>query len=364
MNTAAPLRVAMVGAGFFAQHQIAAWRYVPGAQVVAVCDQELGRAQTMAHSWPEAKAVDTLEPLLQAGAVDLIDIATPPAAHHPILTKAIEAGVPCICQKPFTKNLAQAKAITQLASQAKVALYVHENFRFMPWYRAIRSFIQAGMLGAVHNIAFRLRPGDGQGPQAYLDRQPYFQKLPRLLVMETGIHFIDTFRYLVGEVSAVYARLRKLNPHIQGEDAGYIVFEFENGVAGLFDGNRLNDHSSDDLRRTMGEMWLEGELGVLRMDGHGNLWFKPHLQAEVALSYDRGNPRAYGFGACEALQNHIADCLRKGAAPEISAAQYLRNLVIQEAVYASHVSGQRVVIDDFESGASAVAGASSDFSVV
>ena len=54
-------------------------------------------------------------------------------------------------------------------------LVVHENFRFQPWYREAKRLVDAGMLGALHAVAFRLRPGDGQGPRAYLDRQPYFQ---------------------------------------------------------------------------------------------------------------------------------------------------------------------------------------------
>ena len=140
-------------------------------------------------------------------------------------------------------------------------LVVHENFRWQPWYREAKRLLDAGALGAPHSIAFRLRPGDGQGPRAYLDRQPYFQQMPRLLVYETAIHFIDTFRFLLGEVAAVTARLRRINPAIEGEDAGYIVFEFERGASGLFDGNRANDHVAADQRRTMGEMWLEGAAG-------------------------------------------------------------------------------------------------------
>ena len=31
--------------------------------------------------------------------------------------------------------------------------------------------------------------GDGQGPRAYLDRQPYFQQMPRFLIHETAIHY-------------------------------------------------------------------------------------------------------------------------------------------------------------------------------
>ena len=86
-------------------------------------------------------------------------------------------------------------------------LVVHENFRWQPWYREAHRLIRDGVLGKLHSVAFRLRPGDGQGPRAYLERQPYFQKMPRLLVHETAIHWIDTFRFLMGEITAVYASL-------------------------------------------------------------------------------------------------------------------------------------------------------------
>jgi D-apiose dehydrogenase len=203
------------------------------------------------------------------------------------------------------------------------------------------------LLGKLHNISFRLRTGDGQGPQAYLERQPYFQKMPRLLVAETAVHFIDTFRYLCGEVTSVSARLRRLNPHIVGEDAALITFEFEGGMAGVFDGNRLNDHVADNPRRTFGEMWLEGAHGVLRLDGHAQLYFKAHQGTEKLLSYDKGSELQFGGGACQALQEHVVSRLREGQTPENTAGQYMRNLQIQEAIYASHLQGQRIEIDTF-----------------
>ena len=54
-------------------------------------------------------------------------------------------------------------------------------------------------------LTFRLRTGDGQGPDAYLSRQPYFQKMEHFLVHETAVHWIDTFRFLLGDINAVYA---------------------------------------------------------------------------------------------------------------------------------------------------------------
>ena len=39
---------------------------------------------------------------------------------------------------------------------------------------------------------------------AYLARQPYFQTMERFLVHEVAVHWIDTFRFLQGEVEAVF----------------------------------------------------------------------------------------------------------------------------------------------------------------
>ncbi len=102
-----------------------------------------------------------------------------------------------VCQKALAPGEAQAREIVETAEAAGVPLVVHENFRFSPWYREARRLLEAGTLGVPHSVAFRLRPGDGQGPSAYLDRQPYFREMPRLLVYETAIHFVDTFRYLL-----------------------------------------------------------------------------------------------------------------------------------------------------------------------
>jgi D-apiose dehydrogenase len=103
---------------------------------------------------------------------------------------------------------------------AGTPLVVHENFRFTPWFRECRRLIDAGHFGRLHGISFRLRPGDGQGRGPTSTASPTSRQMPQLLVRETAVHFIDTFRYLMGEVRAVTARLRRLNPVIAGEDAG------------------------------------------------------------------------------------------------------------------------------------------------
>lgn len=339
-------RIAMVGAGYWAQFQLEGWRDA-GSPVVALCNRSAANAAPLAERFGVLRCFTNLVEMLDAVRPTLVDVVLPPEAQEVAVRAALERGIPVICQKPFGADLAQAEAMTALAESRATPLVVHENFRFAPWFRACRRLVDSGFFGRVHGITFRLRPGDGQGPRAYLDRQPYFQTMPQFLVRETAVHFIDTFRFLLGEVVAVTARLRRLNPAISGEDAGLIVFEFGDDRAGLFDGNRLNDHVAANPRRTMGEMWLEGERGVMRLDGDARLWWKPHHGAEAEYDYDRGGAGAFG-GACTALQAHVLAHLREGAALENGARDYLTNLHVQAAVYQSHASGRRVPLAGFD----------------
>lgn len=334
-----PLRVAVVGAGYFARYHIDAWQRLgqfAGAELIGVCDRDAAKLKGLggAHFENAAEMLDALQP-------DVLDIATPPATHLELIGLVAERGIDAICQKPLATSYAQALELVRIAENAGIVLAVHENFRFMPWHRELKRLIDAGQLGRLHSIAMRLRPGDGQGPRAYLDRQPYFQQMERFLIHETAIHFIDTFRFLFGEISAVFARLRRLNPAIKGEDTGYVLFDFANGASGLFDGNRLNDHVADDTRLTMGEMWLEGDAGVLRLDGFARLWFKPHGGREHELAYVWPK-RGFGGDCVYATQAHVLAHLRDGAPLANSARAYLRNLAIEEAVYRS-AAEQRLV---------------------
>jgi D-apiose dehydrogenase len=339
-------RIVMVGAGYFAQFQLEGWRDA-GAPVAALCDLDLPRAEAMAARHGVPRTYASAEQMLDTERPTLVDVVLPPIAQGAVVAAALRRGLPTICQKPFGSDLAEAQALTALAEACGTPLVVHENFRFTPWFRECRRLIDVGHFGRLHGLSFRLRPGDGQGANAYLDRQPYFQTMPQLLVRETAVHFIDTFRYLAGEVRAVTARLRRLNPVIAGEDAALIVFEFDDQTMGLFDGNRLNDHVAGNPRRTMGEMWLEGECGVLRLDGDARLWWKPHHGVEAEHAYASGTAGAFG-GACTALQAHVLAHLRHGAPLENAARDYLVNLHVQAAIYHSHAAGRRVPMAEFD----------------
>jgi D-apiose dehydrogenase len=345
--TTAKLRVVGIGAGYFSRFHLEGWRGIDNVDVVGWCDSDTHKVDALAREFAIPRNYAAAEPMLDIVKADLVDIVTPPASHAALTAMAHARGIPVICQKPLTPSWQESTALVDAAERAGVLCVVHENFRFQPWYREAKRLLDAGFLGSPYGVAFRLRPGDGQGPRAYLDRQPYFQAMPRLLLVETAVHWIDTFRFLLGEVDAITARLRRLNPVIAGEDAGYLIFEFRHGVSGLFDGNRLNDHVAADPRRTMGEMWLEGSSGVLRLDGDARLWWKPHHGTEFEHTYDHG-PRTFGGGCCGALQRHVVAHLTDGAPVENTARDYLANIRVQEAAYESHATSRCIALAGYE----------------
>lgn len=338
-NERAAVRVGVLGAGYFASIHHAAWASMPGARLVAVADVVPARA-SVAAARVDAMPFPALGPMLGTG-LDILDIATPPETHADAIRAAVQAGVrTVICQKPFTRSLAEAEEIAAEVRTAGVTLFVHENFRFQPWHRAAAAAIRDGVLGTPFGASFRLRPGDGNGPDAYLARQPYFQTMPRFLIRETGVHFIDLFRFLLGEVEAAFADLRRLNPAIAGEDTALLILRHAGGSRSVFDGNRLSDHAANDRRRTMGEMLVEGSEGSLRLDGEGCLWHRK-IGTNEETAWPQGPiGESFGGGCVAAMQAHVLKHHRGDGPAENLASDYLPNLRVVEAAYRSAKSGQ------------------------
>lgn len=336
------LRGVCIGAGYFSHFQYEAWQRIPEVEIVAFSNRDPARAAEITAKFGLQKCYADFREMFDREKPDFVDIITPPPSHRSICAEAARRGIAIICQKPLGPSLAVAREIVADAARAGVRFIVHENFRFQPWHREIKRQLAAGAIGdRLHSLTFRSRMGDGWGENAYIPRQPYFRDYPRLLVYETGVHFIDTFRYLAGDITRVTAWLRRLNPIIKGEDCGLLVFEFANGALGQWDANRFNEPACPlpDARYTFGEFLVEGNGGSLRLYLDGRLTLKRLGGEEQAIDY---RPERRGFaGDCVYLaQRHFTDCLLTGQPCETSGDEYLKTMAIQEAMYASaHTRG-------------------------
>nr|MDJ0613171.1 Gfo/Idh/MocA family oxidoreductase [Rhizobiaceae bacterium] len=130
----ATLRVACVGTGYFSQFHYDAWRRIEAVELVGAASLSKDEAALTG-----LVPFDDVQEMLDTVSPDLVDVITPPESHLEIIEKCVQEGVKAIiCQKPFCTSLEQAERAVSLCAKAGIKLVVHENFRFQPWYRAMK----------------------------------------------------------------------------------------------------------------------------------------------------------------------------------------------------------------------------------
>jgi predicted dehydrogenase len=314
-------RGAIIGCGFFARHHIEAWRRIPGVQIVAACDLDLGRARTVSD-----RVYDSAKTLFTEERLDFVDIVTQADSHLSLASLAAMHRVPVICQKPIAPDWQSAVELVKIMEQTATPFMVHENWRWQPWYRVIRKLIESGEIGCPLNYAFRSRHNDGRGEQPY-PLQAYFRTLPRLLIYETLIHHLDTARFLFGEIQSVYADTDRRNPNIEGEDRAIICVNHEQGVRGWIDGHRFLDPAPGGP--AMGEAFFEGEEGLLLLLANGDIY------KNGVLVWENKVTSGYRGDSVLATQAHFVFCLDTGQPFESSGREHLKTTAAMEACYMS-----------------------------
>lgn len=339
------MNVACIGAGYFAEYHVEAWLRMPEISEVFICDQDIKKAELLAKKFGIKRIFSHTDDLFSRIPVDLIDIITPPDTHFSLISALSPKCKTIICQKPLAPTLEESVRIVKLAEKNSCQLLIHENFRFQPWHQKIKEIITDNVIGTqLHTMELNVSLGDGWAEDAYLKRQPYFRQMPRFFIYETGIHYIDVFRFLAGEIKSVFTRLKRLNQDIKGEDFAILIFEFENGTIGLLHANRYNEAASGDPRYTFGEMRVDATGGTIWLNNQGNILLK-HLGREPqTIDYVHQNLNFAG-DCVYVTQRHILEQILGINKYHNSGFNYLRNIAVQEAAYLSADTGVPVEVN-------------------
>jgi len=121
------LRFAMIGAGFWARYQLAAWHELSDAKCVAIYDRERSKALQLAEQFGIKEIPTSEEGLFQLPCLDFVDVVTDVASHAHFVSACISRNIPVICQKPLAPTLEIASELVAKAMARQVPLLVHEN---------------------------------------------------------------------------------------------------------------------------------------------------------------------------------------------------------------------------------------------
>ena len=112
------VRVAGVGAGYFAQFHLAGWKAIPEVEHIALCDADETKARAYAERFAIPRVFTNAAQMLDAVEPDLFDIVTPPPTHAALVAEAARRKLPAICQKALAPTYAEAVALVETAERA------------------------------------------------------------------------------------------------------------------------------------------------------------------------------------------------------------------------------------------------------
>src|SRR5258708_27168079 len=148
-----PIRVAVVGAGGVAQvAHLPVLNKLKGVEVVAICDNDLGKAQALAGRNSIGSTYDDIEDVLQYAHPDAVVICTPNHLHEIHVVAALAAGAPVLCERPLALTRAGGERALQASERYGKRVMVGMNYRFRSEVQAVRGFLASGELGGLPAI--------------------------------------------------------------------------------------------------------------------------------------------------------------------------------------------------------------------
>lgn len=147
-NSAPPVGCAVIGLGEQGRTILGALHYVPGANIVSVCDTYVNSHKRALEAAPKAKATADYRAVLDNKAVQAVWVATPSHQHKQIVLDALAAGKHVYCEAPLASGVADARAIAKaaLAVQPKQIFHVGLQQRTNPQHTHVLGFVRTGAL--------------------------------------------------------------------------------------------------------------------------------------------------------------------------------------------------------------------------
>ncbi|MET9292880.1 Gfo/Idh/MocA family oxidoreductase [Streptomyces sp. NPDC003077] len=225
-----PLRVGLIGYGLagsvFHAPLIAATEGL-ALDTVSTSDPERQAKARAEH--PQVRTVEKPEAVLdRAGDLDLIVVASPNKTHVALATAALEAGLPVVVDKPLAATAAEAERLAALAEERGLLLSVFQNRRWDNDFRTVQRLLSEGAFGEVQRFESRFerwrpRPKGGwreSGDPAEIGG----------LLYDLGSHLADQAIALFGPVTSVYAESDVRRPGAEADDDTFIALTHANGV--------------------------------------------------------------------------------------------------------------------------------------
>ena len=226
------LKLGVIGAGAWGKNHVRTAATLAEGELTAVCDVDAAARERLVRQFPAVYVTAELEDLLAR--VDAVVIASPAATHARFALACLEAGKPCLVEKPFALSTADAQAVARAAAERKLPVLAGHLLVFHPAVERLRALVQGGDLGRVYYL-YGLRVNLGQ------------VRADENALWSFGPHDVSGALSLLDEVPVTVAAHGKsyLQPGV--EDVVFLTMEFASGVLAHVQLSWLDPHKARKL---------------------------------------------------------------------------------------------------------------------
>ncbi len=328
------LNVAMIGAGRMGQTHAKVLSSLLDVRIAAVVDNISENAQVVASVF-NAKVL-TLEEVFNDSGIEAVIITTPTPTHAELVMQAAQAGKAIFVEKPVADSLAAAEAVVRTVQETGVPCQVGFQRRYDPAYIEVKRRLESAELGKLEN--FRA-----------ISRDPFAPKLEFLktsggIMVDLGIHDLDTARFFFGEVEEVYCIGGAVRDESLREfglfDLAVATLRFCSGALGTFEG-ALNTAYGYEIVAD-----IIGEKGKYHLEKKQQLnlqfWGEQGVIHDYPQHFDQRFPEAY---AAEIIA--FAKNIQAGRPVSPTAADATESLRLALAAQQSLETGKVVNVQTF-----------------
>jgi predicted dehydrogenase len=197
----AKLGMGVVGVGTMGrQHAFNIRRLIPEAQLIAVADADLKRAQQVASELEIEHAYSSVEALVERRDIRAVVVVTPAKFHGAAIRVCAQAGKDIFCEKPFTLTVPEADEMLDLTSKAGVRVQVGHVRRYDPPNVKAKKRIEAGEIG--DPVIFKSLARDpAPPPVSYMA-----SGVNGMFFQDSTVHEFDLGRWLMNdEIAEIHA---------------------------------------------------------------------------------------------------------------------------------------------------------------
>ncbi|HZI21730.1 MAG TPA: Gfo/Idh/MocA family oxidoreductase [Gemmatimonadales bacterium] len=226
------LKLGVIGAGAWGRNHVRTAAGLAEVELAAVCDSDAKVRERLCRQYPGVHVGAEVGELL--GRVEAVVIASPAATHARLALQCIEAGKPCLVEKPFALNTRDAEAVAHAAAERRVPVLAGHLLVFHPAVERLRALVQGGELGRLYYL-YGLRVNLGQ------------VRADENALWSFGPHDVSVALYLLGETPVRVAAQGRSYLQRQVEDVVFLTMEFANGVLAHIQLSWLDPHKERKL---------------------------------------------------------------------------------------------------------------------